>query len=437
MTETHSYRQIFRYWAPMFGTWMMMAVEAPFVAAVIARMEGPKHNLAAFGVAYAVAILVESPVIMILSASTALVRGAASYRRLRHFTWALNGALTAAMLLLVLTPAWTLLATRLIGLPADIAELSRIGLALMTLWPAAIGYRRFYQGLLIQSGHTRRVAYGTVTRLTTMAITSLALFRFSDLPGAWVGATAIGLGVVIEATATRYMARHEVDKLKSLESEASPPTQRAIAHFYWPLALTSMISLAVHPVVTFFMGNARFPLESLAVLPVVNSMTFMFRSAGLAYQEVAIALLGRGEIARVKILRFATWLGVLSSSTMALITFTPLAGLWFQGLSGLTAELASFALTPARILSVLPALSVLLSMQRAILVYGRRTGPITRSTVVEVTGIVLALGLLVGGLALVGATAAAIAFLVGRIGGNLTLVAPCRHVLARPVARVS
>jgi hypothetical protein len=48
-----------------------MAVEGPFLAAVIARLSEPMHNLAAFGVAFSVAMLVESPVIMLLSASTA------------------------------------------------------------------------------------------------------------------------------------------------------------------------------------------------------------------------------------------------------------------------------------------------------------------------------------------------------------------------------
>ena len=79
-----SQREILAFWLPMAGTWLMMAAEAPFLAALIARLAEPKYNLAAFGVAYAIAILVEAPVIMILSASTALVEGPVSLRRLRR-----------------------------------------------------------------------------------------------------------------------------------------------------------------------------------------------------------------------------------------------------------------------------------------------------------------------------------------------------------------
>ena len=57
------------------------------------------------------------------------------------------------------------------------------------------------------------------------------------------------------------------------------------------------------------------------------------------------------------------------------------------GVSGLSRELIPFAETPTRILAVFPALSVLLSMQRALLVDARRTVPITWATAVELIGV--------------------------------------------------
>ena len=109
MSRPVSIPDLFRFWLPLQATWLMMALEGPFLAAVIARLAEPKHNLAAYGVAFALAILVEAPVIMMMSASTALVDSAGIYRRLRHFMWMLNGGITAVMLLLLLTPLWSLL----------------------------------------------------------------------------------------------------------------------------------------------------------------------------------------------------------------------------------------------------------------------------------------------------------------------------------------
>ena len=74
MTDRLTQRQILFFWAPLAATWLMMGVEGPYLAAVIARLPDPKFNLAAHGVAYAFALLVEAPVIMLMSATTALVR---------------------------------------------------------------------------------------------------------------------------------------------------------------------------------------------------------------------------------------------------------------------------------------------------------------------------------------------------------------------------
>ena len=109
----------------------MMAVEGPFLAAVIARLAEPKQNLAAYGVAFAIAIVIEAPVIMILSAATALADGDEAFRKLRNFTYALNVGITVGMLLLLLTPAFDLLALEVIGLPPTVAGLTRGALLLL------------------------------------------------------------------------------------------------------------------------------------------------------------------------------------------------------------------------------------------------------------------------------------------------------------------
>ncbi len=417
----------------------MMAAEGPFLAAVIARLPDPKFNLAAYGVAFAFALLVEAPVIMIMSASTALVEDAVSFRKLRNFTYSLNAIISGVMLALLIPPVFDFVARSLIGLPEEIARLTHGALLILLPWPAAIGYRRFFQGLLIRDGKTRLVAYGTVVRLSSMAMTAVVMYSMLAVPGAYLGAAALSVGVCAEALAARLMARGTVRKVRETHADEPGAAERLdyrrITDFYIPLALTSVIGLAVHPMVTFLLGRARYPVESLAVLPVVNSLSFIFRSMGLSYQEVAITLLGKNHEHFKELGRFALGLGLAASAALALIAFTPFAGVWFETISGLSPELTAFAIPPTRILVLLPALSVLLSFQRSILVQGRFTRPITAATAVEVAGILLALAVLTHGLGMVGATAAAVAFLVGRLGGNGYLVLPCRRVLAESLSR--
>ncbi len=60
--------KIFKFWLPLAATWLMMSLEGPFIAAIIARLPEPKFNLAAYGVAFSFALIIEAPVIMIMSA---------------------------------------------------------------------------------------------------------------------------------------------------------------------------------------------------------------------------------------------------------------------------------------------------------------------------------------------------------------------------------
>lgn len=414
---------IARFWAPLAATWLMMAVEGPFVAALIARLPGPTLNLAAWGVAIAFAMLIEAPVIMMMSAATALVRDRQSYGALRRFAYALNGTVTAVMLVLLAPPVFAFVAGRLVGLPADVAGLAHRATALLLPWPAAIGYRRFYQGVLIRQGQTRRVAYGTVTRLAGMAAVGTVAYAAGSWPGVVVGALALSAGVVLEAAATRLWAARAVRELTAIAP--APGSRRlgaaAILRFYLPLALTSILAIAVHPLVTFLVARSRMPIESLAVLPVVTGLAFVFRSGGLAFQETCIALLGDDGGGRKPLASFGALLAAASAGALALVAFTPASRLWLESVAGLRPELASFAIAPLRLLAVLPALEVLVSFQRALLVHARRTPPITWATAIEVAGIASLIWAATVWLDLVGAVAAAAAILLGRLAASAFL----------------
>lgn len=412
-------RKIAIFWLPLFSTWLMMGVEGPFIAAVIARLADAKFNLAAYGVAFSLGMFFESPIIMMLSAANVLVKGRRSYLQLRRFNNLLNLLITLALLLVLAPPVFYWLTERLIGMPPAVARLTHQATLLLLPWPAAIGYRRFYQGILIGNHMTRRVAYGTVVRLASMAAMALMLCLFSSLPGACVGAAALSTGVVMEALASRLMAGALVGRLLAGgPPEAEEPkllSNRELAAFYFPLALTSLLGLAVHPMMSFFLGKGRLPIESLAVLPVVNSLIFIFRSAGLSFQETAIALLKKGDESRRKLRSFAWLLGAVSSGLLILIAFSPAVTIWFRDISGLSPELARLAVVPIRIFTLIPALEVLLAFQRARFVIGNDTRPITVATAIEVSVIAAVLLLAVSGIDLVGVTAAALAALSGRL----------------------
>jgi len=429
--DSLTYKKIFIFWVPLAATWLMMATEGPFTAAVIARLSDPMYNLAAYGVAFSFAILLEAPIIMIMSASTALVKDKDSYLKLRNFTFVANGIITLVMILFVIPPVFFFITQSLIDLPDVVARLTHQACLIFLPWPGAIGYRRFYQGILIRSNRTRRVAYGTVIRITSMIMVASTCYLFFDLEGAIVGAIGLVCGVTAEAVASRLMAAGSVEQLLNAPPvQISPPlSYGSITKFYYPLALTSVLALGVHPMVTFFMGQSRMPIESLAVLPVVNSLVFVFRSMGLSFQEVGIALMGERNQNFTVLRNYTILLGIAVTVVLSVVTFTPLSVVWFQKISGLSLELTFFARAPAQILTLMPALSVLISFQRSIMVNSKKTTPITIATAIEVLGIMAVLYLATQVFGVIGAVGAATSLMLGRLIANSYLFHSCAKTL--------
>jgi len=424
--------RIARFWLPLEATWLMMAAEGPFLAAVIARLASPKENLAAFAVATALAWMVESPIIMMLSASNALVRDGVAYRKLRRFSNALNGGVTAVMIVLVIPPVFDLVARGVMGLTPDLARLAGQSMIFLVLWPGAIGFRRFYQGILISHGRPQAVTWGTVIRLTTMAATGLLLALAFRLPGASVGAGALGAGVLAEGAASWAMARSTVRRLcRQDPSECAfgnSLSARRVVRFYAPLALTSFLSFFINPLTTFFLARGRMPLESLAVLPVIVGLAFVFRTAGIAMQEVVIALVGDGGENRRALGRFTLMVGAGSAAGLAAIVFTPLADIWYGRVSGLSPELTAFSILPGMLLVLVPFIEAFLSYQRGVLVRAHRTAPLSVAVAVQLAVTTAVFMLMVLVLKTVGALSVGPALTAGYAAGVAALMAMSRRL---------
>jgi hypothetical protein len=416
---------ILRFWLPLEATWLMMAAEGPFLAAVIARLPSAKENLAAFGVAASLAWIIESPIVMMLSASNALCRDGVAYRKLRRFSFALNALVTAAMAVLILPPVFDLVSRRVLGLPPDVAALAGRAMIFLVLWPGAIGYRRFYQGILIRDGRPQAVTWGTIVRLSTMTATGLVLALVIRLPGASVGAGALGAGVLAEGAASRFMARKSVRALRAQRDESCrfglSLTRSGIRKFYAPLAMTSFLSFFINPLTTFFLARGRRPIESLAVLPVVVGLVFLFRTAGIALQEVVIARLDEDGGNLRAMAFFSARLGLAASALLAVVLFSPIGSIWYRSVSGLPADLAAFAVWPGCFLVLLPALEAYLSYQRGVLVKAHRTRPISLAVSAQLILTTAVFVLLIIPLKMVGALAVGPALTAGYAAGNAVL----------------
>ncbi|HSQ79496.1 MAG TPA: hypothetical protein VLN41_02790, partial [Candidatus Bathyarchaeia archaeon] len=244
----------------------------------------------------------------------------------------------------------------------------------------------------------------------------------------------LGSGVVAEGAASRFMARRTVRRLKR-QDEAECAFGRAltaagIVRFYAPLALTSFLSFFINPLTTFFLARGRMALESLAVLPVIVGLAFVFRTAGIAVQEVVIALVGDGCENRGVLNRFTQRVGFLSTAGLALFVSTPLAAIWYGRVSGLSPELTAFSILPGALLTILPFFESRLAYERGLLVKSHRTAPISVAVGVQLAVTIAAFALLILVLKVNGAVSVGPALTVGYAAGVVILAAVSRAAFA-------
>jgi len=394
-------RSIFRTWWPLAASWMLMGAELPAISAVIARLPQPEINLAAYGgVVFPLALLIESPIIMLLAASTALCRDYASYLKVRRFMMLAGASLTVLHVLVAFTPLYYVVAEGILGVPKVILEPARIGLMIMTPWTWSIAYRRFQQGVLIRFGHSRAVGMGSVIRLTADGLVLAVGYLIGTVPGIVVATAAVATGVVCEAVYAGLRVRPVVrDQVIPAEPVRPPLTYRAFFAFYIPLVFTSLLLLLAQPIGSAALSRMPDALASLAVWPVLSGLVFMMRGAGIAFNEVVVALLDRrGSLGSLR--RFAGLLAGVTTAVLLLLVATPLSRLWFEGISALPPHLAALARTGLWLALPMPLLSVLQSWFQGMILYGGRTRGITEAVAIYLatTALILTAGVLRGGL---------------------------------------
>jgi hypothetical protein len=384
-------RRIVQTWWPLAASWLLMAVELPALSAVVARLANPEINLAAYGgVAFPVSLIIESPIIMLLSASTALSKDWDSYLKLSRFMMRAGALLTILHVLIAFTPLYYIVVAGLIGAPTEIIEPARLGLMIMTPWTWSIAYRRFNQGVLIRFGHSRAVGLGTLVRLIADGLVLGIGYLIGTIPGIVIAASAVVTGVISEAIYAGLRVRPVLrDQFSQTAPVEQPLTFRTFLDFYTPLAMTSLLSLLVQPIGSAALSRMPDALVSLAVWPVVSGSLFMLRSLGYAYNEVVIAMLDEpGAVHSLR--RFTALLAASTTALLLTIAATPLAELWFRRVSALTPSLATLAHRGLWIALPIPGLTVLQNWYQGNLVHSRRTRAIASAiTVFLLTTIVI------------------------------------------------
>jgi Na+-driven multidrug efflux pump len=415
-------RQMVALWLPLAASIVMMVLEPSIINIGLGRTFDAETALAAYGVAFSLALLVEAPILMLLDASVARSDSQAA------FTVVLGLIVTAIGLVFSLTPLYNLVVEQLMNIPPDVAARARPTLQVLSFWPLPIAWRRAHQGVLIRAGRTAIITVATGVRLVSLAGGIFGGLLILPERGALVAGLAMDLSVVIEAmliTLATRPALRQGDFGPSPPGDTPPLTLRELWRFYWPLLGTTILRQSTRPLLNVGIAAAILARDSLAAWPVAWGLATLIAGPAWSLQQLTTAL-ASDATAYQRVRRFSLSLSLLFSVLLALVVFTPLYGLVMGGVYNLSPELQALARPALQIMTLLPLVMGVQSVLRGSLIRGGCTGTVRTAMTLNVgtVGVTLVAGVVL--LSPTGVLLAAVATLTG----NLAELAWLRHDFA-------
>ena len=375
--EELNVKRVWLFFLPLALSGLMMGLGQPIVHAGLARLPSPELTLAAYGLTFSAAILLEAPIIMLMPAANALVVDEVAYRSTRRWMLIINLFLTInAVVISCITPVYDFIFLDLLGFPHEVARAAQPGLIALVLWPIVIGIRRYYQGILIHFKKTHVVGWGSAARLVAMLITTFFGVRWFPHQGIIVGSLALMAGVIgdmaVALVGARRLLTSGVLPRESPEAMAASREVKPFAAFYVPLALTSTLMVMASPLVLSGIARSHNAELALAAWPVAMGAMFLVNSQLHMMQQVVVALV-RDRATMEVVRRFRVQLAAVFFALMVLLVITPASRFYFEAVIGLVEPVLSMTNRAFGIMLVMPLVVAAQMWNQGLLIGGGRT----------------------------------------------------------------
>jgi hypothetical protein len=361
-----------RLFTPLALSWVFMALEQPALNRILNSLPDFELAKAALYLVMALALFFESPVIDLLSTSTALSRNSANVVRLRQFCLLTMGVTIVLNGLVGFTPLFDIIATQWLSQPAAVVEASRTPFQIMLFWAAFIGWRRCHHGFMIRSGLTRAIGVGTVLRIVVLIAVGAGGAYGLGLPGLHAVAWALLISVIAETAFTHWAARPAVAQLMRQEPTGPALSFGEIARFHAPQTATTLVIMLSAPAISMALGRSADPVANQSAWTLAFNLIWLMSAATYALPELVIAHGDRAEDAPV-LWRFCLTVGLSLSLGLAILSVPPIGHAVFQGILKSSPEESARALPVILMATLLPVLNGVMSFYRGMLTRVGRT----------------------------------------------------------------
>ncbi|OJF77007.1 MAG: hypothetical protein BKP49_03885 [Treponema sp. CETP13] len=393
------YKHIFLAWLPLGVMYIVMAAEQPVVNGVISRLPDAVNQLASFGYAFSLALLIEGPVVQMLSAGTAVSGTYSSYKKILKVMHWLTVITLSVHLLFCIPGVFRGFALHVMNLPQPLIDQAWKCFVFMIPWTPCIGYRRLWQGVLIKHGKSILAPIVMYVRLAFAFLFLYLGYTFQPLEGASLGGAIMGMVAVVGMGMAFLLSRPIIHSLKkeyfdilkntkTVLKDENELSYRQMVRFYFPLAITSMVSLGVRPILNFGIPRGSFPIESLAAWPIVLSYVSLYTAVSQSQQEIVIAEMSKASYKLLQ--RFVTVVAFAITALFLINWFViPFRTIIFQNIFGLPQQLNKFLPIAIAILSPLGFFAAKISWYRGVFISRQQTKTITAGIIVNLCTLLL------------------------------------------------
>ncbi len=198
--------ELWRFYQPLAVTTLLRQSTRPLLNAGIAASAVPRASLAAWPVAWGVAILITGPAWSLQQLTTALAEDEGAYARVRRFALSLSVGFTLLLALVAFTPLYGLVMGGVYNLTPELQTLARPATQLMSILPLVMGAQSLLRGRLIRGGCTGVVRTAMALNVLTLGGALVLGTAVWSLPGATLAAIATLAGGLAELAWLRAKA---------------------------------------------------------------------------------------------------------------------------------------------------------------------------------------------------------------------------------------
>lgn len=365
----------------------MMTLEPLIINTALSRAPNSEVTLAAYNVMFSIALVIEAPVIMLVSASAALSQTQYAFSRLFRFMLLLGGAVVVIGFVFSLTPLYDLVVLDLMGIPVAVAEAARPAMVIMSIWSFPVAWRRTLQGVLIANNKTPIITLATLVRLGALAGALAIGGRLMPENMLVVSAWAMQVSVIAESIVVTGPAFASVRQLAPGSVEESI-TWRDLIRFYQPLVVTMILRQITRPLLSAGIAAALQPQRSLAAWSVAWSLVLVPLGATMGLEQVVITK-DRTSASQIKVRRFVHGIGLALSTVLVLIAFTPLFLPTLELLFDLTPEMVPLVSVALRGIVLLPFIQSAQAVFRGRAIRQARTPDVRSAVAIALASVVL------------------------------------------------